>query len=245
MKIQYLLKNSKGRDFVCGDLHGCFDLLEDKLKSVHFDPSQDRLFSVGDNIDRGTDSSKALHYFQQDWFYSIRGNHEQMFLDWCIETIPSFRAEAFRFHIHNGGIWVADYLGVHIQDLADEILEDQPITEKYPALNRWIEAINQLPYAIEIKSSRKKIGLIHAEIPKGVSWTSLETELNKTSVLFSTLYSRKYIHCTRLLPYRIKGVDEIYCGHTIVKTRKTRGNVHYIDTGAFSHDNLTLIQLEN
>ncbi len=244
-RVQYLFKNSKGRDFVCGDIHGCFDLLEEKLQQISFDPQYDRLFSVGDNIDRGADSAKALFYLQQNWFYSIRGNHEQMFLDWCRETNPVFRADAFRFHMHNGGQWIADYLGVHIQQLNDDILDDIPITEKYPALNPWVKALSVLPYAMEIKSSRKKIGIIHAEIPQEVNWSSLEAELNKPRVLYSLLYSRKYIHSLRPRKYHIDGVNEIYAGHTIIDSPQQMGNMHYIDTGAYSRNNLTLVKLLN
>ena len=244
-RVQYLFKNDRGRDFVCGDIHGCFDLLEEQLQKVNFDPQQDRLFSVGDIIDRGYDSAKALFYLEQDWFYCIRGNHEQMFLDWCNEDTPVFRADAFRFHMHNGGQWVADYLGVHIQQLNDDILNDTPITEKYPALNSWVKALSALPFAMEIKSSRKKIGIIHAEIPQEVKWPSLETELNKPRVLYSLLYSRKYIHSLKPENYSIDGVDEIFAGHTILDKPRKTGNIHYIDTGAYSRNQLTLVEIFN
>lgn len=243
LKVQYLFQNYKGRDFVCGDIHGCFELLEEKLKEINFNTQQDRLFCVGDTIDRGIDSQAALYYFQQSWFFCIRGNHEQMLLDWITES-PAFRNDAFRFHMHNGGIWVADYLGTPIHKLADDINSDDPVCTLYPALNHWIDAINKLPFAIEIKSARKKIGIIHAELPVYVKWPSLEAELNKTNVLYSILFSRKYIHSAKKNKYRIKGVDEIYCGHTIVETPQKIGNINYIDTGAFSNKNLTLIQLE-
>lgn len=245
LKVQYLFKNNKGKDYICGDLHGCFSLLEEKLQSLNFNPESDRLFSVGDIIDRGADSHRGLHYLQQNWFYCIRGNHEQMLVDWCKEAIAEFRQDAFLFHMHNGGFWIADYLGVHIQELADDVLEEAPITDKYPILRHWIEAIEALPYAIEIKSNRKKIGLIHAEIPAHINWSTLEAELNKTSVRYSTLYSRKHIRASKYKNYQVNGVDEVYCGHTIVATPKTVGNVHYIDTGAFSHNNLTIVELDN
>ena len=243
MKVQYLFQNNKGRDFVCGDLHGCFALLDKKLEALNFDTQKDRLFSVGDIIDRGEDSPKALQYLQQDWFYCIRGNHEQMLIDWCQETTSLPRFEAFLFHMQNGGIWIADYLGIHIQELADDVFNDVSIMTKYPLLRQWLKTLENLPYAIEIKSSDKKIGLIHAEIPDNIPWPSLEAELDKDKVRHSCLYSRKRIRA--LLPgrYRIKGVDEVYCGHTIVSSPKTIGNVHYIDTGAFANQNLTIIQL--
>ena len=74
---------------------------------------------------------------------------------------------------------------------------------------------------------------------------TLITELNKTNVLYSVLFSRKYIRCRKPKKYRIEGVDEIYCGHTIIDIPQKIGNINYIDTGAFSHHNLTLIELQN
>ncbi len=243
MKIKYFFKNNKGRDFVCGDLHGSFSLLEEKLAEVDFRPQTDRLFCVGDIIDRGRESAQALSYLSKSWFYCIRGNHEQIFLDWCTEDTPVYRNDAFRFHMRNGGTWVADYLGIHIQQLADDITLEQPITQIYPKLKRWVDAIKNLPYAMEIKSSGKKIGIVHAEIPAAIKWPSLEAELNKPNVLYSILFSRKYIYADNKKKYHIDDVDEIYCGHTIVDVPKKMGNINYIDTGAYAHKNLTLIEL--
>ena len=46
-------RNADGRDFVVGDLHGMYAVLERALESVGFAPDRDRLFSVGDLIDPG------------------------------------------------------------------------------------------------------------------------------------------------------------------------------------------------
>ena len=53
--------NTKGgRDLVAGDLHGYFDTLEEALKTLRFDPAHDRLFGVGDLVDRGPRSLRPL-----------------------------------------------------------------------------------------------------------------------------------------------------------------------------------------
>jgi hypothetical protein len=44
--------NGRGRDFIVGDLHGCRAMLDALLVHVGFDPDRDRLFSVGDLMDR-------------------------------------------------------------------------------------------------------------------------------------------------------------------------------------------------
>ena len=35
--------NTKGKDYVVGDLHGCYTLLMQKLESIGFDKDKDRL----------------------------------------------------------------------------------------------------------------------------------------------------------------------------------------------------------
>lgn len=71
-------KNKEGRDFVIGDIHGCFDAVRAILGDVKFDESKDRLFSVGDLVDRGPDSIEAIDWIAKPWFHAVRGNHEQM-----------------------------------------------------------------------------------------------------------------------------------------------------------------------
>jgi len=40
--------NEKGRDFVCGDIHGCFSYLEECLKEIGFDKENDRLLRINE-----------------------------------------------------------------------------------------------------------------------------------------------------------------------------------------------------
>ena len=52
--------NQAGRDLVVGDVHGCFRTLARALSQLEFDPSCDRLFGVGDLVDRGPHSEGRL-----------------------------------------------------------------------------------------------------------------------------------------------------------------------------------------
>ena len=81
--IKRFPKNDAGRDFVVGDLHGCFARLQEDLGKLNFDPEKDRLFSVGDLVDRGPDSEQALGWLDKPRFHAVRGNHEQMAIDHC------------------------------------------------------------------------------------------------------------------------------------------------------------------
>ena len=59
-------RNRTGRDFVVGDVHGMFSALRELLAVAGFDDRRDRLFSVGDLIDRGPDSRGSL-----DWLSGV------------------------------------------------------------------------------------------------------------------------------------------------------------------------------
>ncbi|MBB3259127.1 serine/threonine protein phosphatase 1 [Paraburkholderia bannensis] len=69
--------NARGRDFVVGDIHGCMTAFEQLLAEIDFDTQRDRMFSVGDLIDRGEQSERALGLLENDWFYPVLGNHEE------------------------------------------------------------------------------------------------------------------------------------------------------------------------
>jgi diadenosine tetraphosphatase ApaH/serine/threonine PP2A family protein phosphatase len=68
------------RTIVIGDIHGCFEELQDLLRAVKAGP-EDRLISVGDLICKGPDSRGVL-----EWALSapnlecVLGNHELRFL---------------------------------------------------------------------------------------------------------------------------------------------------------------------
>ena len=74
--------NTKGEDYIVSDIHGMYYKLLNKLDSFGFDFSKDRLFSVGDIIDRGPDSLKCVELLNEPWFFTVRGNHEQAAIDY-------------------------------------------------------------------------------------------------------------------------------------------------------------------
>ncbi len=64
------------RTIVVGDIHGCFDELEDLLATVEFSP-EDRLISVGDLITKGPKSREVLERFMAEpQFSAVIGNHD-------------------------------------------------------------------------------------------------------------------------------------------------------------------------
>jgi bis(5'-nucleosyl)-tetraphosphatase (symmetrical) len=59
-----------------GDLHGCADELEDLLAALAYDPGRHELWFVGDLVNRGPASARALRRVMQLGAGSVLGNHD-------------------------------------------------------------------------------------------------------------------------------------------------------------------------
>ena len=102
-----------------GDIHGYADKLSALLALVQ--PSaQDKLVFIGDYIDRGPDSSgviERLIEFRKNFPDTafLRGNHEQMLLDW-LENQDDDSREMF---LMNGGQPTLDSYGHDLSDIPE------------------------------------------------------------------------------------------------------------------------------
>lgn len=98
--VRRFTRNTKGRDIAVGDIHGHFTKLGAALLAIDFShEAGDRLFSVGDLVDRGPESLEALNFLT---FVdgAVAGNHEDMAVRW-----PNGNMEA-RVYASNGGAWM-------------------------------------------------------------------------------------------------------------------------------------------
>ncbi|WP_437883539.1 metallophosphoesterase [Pseudomonas sp. LRF_L74] len=139
IQIQRFERNTRGHDFAVGDIHGHFRALMHALDRIGFDRSIDRLFSVGDLVDRGPDSPGVGRWLDQPWFHAVRGNHEQMAIQAAQEAMEQ------SLYLRNGGGWFLD--------LSSD--EQQAIAKK----------LADLPLAIEVDTPAGLVGLVHADIP--------------------------------------------------------------------------------
>lgn len=64
--------------YAIGDVHGCYPQLKALLEEIRFNPNHDRLWFVGDIINRGPDSLSVLKLVRDlgDRAITIMGNHE-------------------------------------------------------------------------------------------------------------------------------------------------------------------------
>ena len=222
-------ENTEGRDYVVGDIHGCFDELMMGLENIGFDFMKDRLFSVGDLVDRGPKNMEVLRLLDDPWFYAVKGNHEdmlQMFAEG--ELSPNS-------YSRNGGRW------------AVELLMSMEKTEEGLELSEIIyEKIRNMPYAFEVLRGGKKYGIVHADCPC-YDWDEFVTateELdgwNLSHMLNQTIWDRTRIGINLGIP--VKNIEKVYVGHSYVKEHMMDANVHYLDTGAVFGHHLTILEI--
>lgn len=207
--------NPHGRDLIVGDIHGCFGKLVDRLLMIGFDPhAGDRLFSVGDLIDRGPQSGTVLDWLDQSWFHAVLGNHEQMALLWNAGELSDDT------YISNGGEWFMRSHPARRQEIADRL--------------------GRLPVAIELETAQGMVGIVHADCPTRV-WTdftkaleSLPDEEPLADLIEEAVWSRKRWFSPS--EDEVEGVRAVVVGHTTRRDRIVIGNVIHIDTGAWIED---------
>lgn len=212
--------NEQGRDFVIGDLHGMFHSLQQQMEQVRFDPVIDRLFSVGDLIDRGPDSKSCVDLLDEPWFYAVQGNHERLMIESILYNDPN----AYSMWLMNGGNWSLAHSDNELQMMATKLDQQMPLT-----------------ITIDVGHLDNPVGLCHAEFPFE-DWQKRQ-QLTDIRAADSAplLWARNQIKMQT--DHFVEGLDRLFLGHTPVNNITVLGNCWHIDTGCYQSGILTMINL--
>jgi bis(5'-nucleosyl)-tetraphosphatase (symmetrical) len=106
-------------EYAIGDIQGCYDPLMRLLENIHFDAHQDRLWFVGDLVNRGPDSLKVLRFIQSLPIPPriTLGNHDLHLL--CQIFLPN--------HPATPGDTLSDILNAPDKEILGHWLRKQPI----------------------------------------------------------------------------------------------------------------------
>lgn len=199
-RVLRLPQNQRGRDFVVGDIHFKTIDLHKGLQALGFDSAIDRVIAVGDLIDRGPGVLDGLKLLEEPWFFTVRGNHEQM-------LIRAYREDPdARYSAHGAGWWLT---------IADE---SRPMI---------IEKLDSLPAAIEIESARGTVGVVHADVPAGMTWADFVGDIANPQIEEVAFWGRERIkkHCRE----GVAGIWRVCTGHTWTPEPLRLGNVIGLD----------------
>lgn len=209
--VHHFTRNHAGRDLVVGDIHGAFSRLQTALDRIKFNPVRDRLFCVGNLVDRGPESELYAEWLARPWFHSVQGNHEAMAIGYAAGELSR------DLYHQNGGAW--------------------NIVRTPEQRDATAAAFAALPLVIEIETSRGVVGVVHADVPFK-SWPDLVAclEHEQDQPLFK--HVQAYLQWSR---ERLKAMDEtgvhdvraVIAGHVVLDAPLTLGNVMYIETGGW------------
>ena len=231
--IELVPANKGGFDYICSDIHGHFSLLESQLEKLCFDPVKDRLFSLGDLIDRGDESEEFMTWLKKPWFFAIQGNHERMLINAVRSQSNSIRSQWFSW----GGAWA--------EDLDDETLEE------------YCAVLENLPVAIELElDDKRRVGLVHASLPIDADWNQVkswigslsQSQINSDRLANEMLWGRLLSDpemAEKNAISNVANIDHVYHGHTIVSHYTTIANRTYMDLGSYSTGSIGLLNPKN
>lgn len=237
-----LPKNTQGRDFIAGDLHGCYLDLVALLEHVDFNTETDRLFLVGDLVDRGPNSMECLRLLKAPYVYAVKGNHEDMFAD-AISTNVNTRTgyDMRRMFIWNGGKWAFGEFWAQGEYAAG--IDPQE-------LKALAKVAQDLPHVLTVEDS---FSVMHAEPPARKcdlfdyaegNWF-LSSCMDGSVVLwgrswFYNFYDEDPREVKHQAIPRSSLIETMYVGHTPVRKPMRLGFLVNLDTGAGKKGFLTL-----
>lgn len=220
LTVKFFQSNTFGRDFVVGDLHGCFSAFQALLDHVKFHPGRDRIFCVGDLIDRGPQSLETLALLKTPWFFSCLGNHEQMLINYL-------RAP-HRFEPYDTS-WLSRNL--------------RTFTDRQYFAGQWLSSLERLPLVMAVGSGRDKFYVVHAEIldknktviEKALDvWDFVDPERAIAHALEGRSLIKAYQSGKPIRRAHDEKLPMIYCGHTIVDEPMVLARQTYLDGGAYT-----------
>jgi serine/threonine protein phosphatase 1 len=222
-RVLRLPRNTRGRDLIITGPHGAYDLVWDAMKAANFDRSCDRLLVGGDLIDRGAGSARAGIFLRQPYVYSVAGNHERMLIDaWRQGALNRDIVDALARMNYNGMRWMKD---VSIEDL--ELLA---------------ATFDDLPFVIEVETSRGLVGIVHADVPPGMDWQTFTTKIEAgdeyaTRMALGMDLSDTFHESRQRVQTRrtdgVPGVGRVFVGHTVLfEGMQKFGNLYAIDSGS-------------
>ncbi|MDX2129091.1 MAG: metallophosphoesterase family protein [Chloroherpetonaceae bacterium] len=200
--------------YAIGDIHGCLKTLHALMNTLDPKPDEPLIF-LGDYIDRGAKSFEVVQYLlelsQQHPCYFLRGNHEEMLLQFLTEGLQSDSGE--HWLNHNGG-------NETLQSYRENGFNQIPDTH--------LDFFNSTHLTLASLINNEPYFFVHGGLNPALTIVENLTNNNR----FDLLWERRHLKPPFIngeMPYAWEAT--IVCGHTPVPAPVSQERLIAIDTG--------------
>jgi bis(5'-nucleosyl)-tetraphosphatase (symmetrical) len=254
--------------YAIGDIQGCFHSFQALLKKIHFTPAQDKLWLVGDLINRGAGSLPVLRwiYQHQDVIVTVLGNHDLHTLVVAEGFVQAHRSDTIQALIDAPDApellaWLRHQPLVHIEHqhlLVHAGLLPQWAAPQALALSREVEM------ALQANNYREFLKNMYGNQP--VSWSENLAGWNRLRLITNAMTRLRLCSPSGEMEFKFKGelanvpagylpwfdlpnrasieIPVIF-GHWSALGLQQKNNTYALDTGCLWGGALTAMRLED
>jgi serine/threonine protein phosphatase 1 len=243
--ITTLTENVLGRDFVVGDVNGQHDMLMQSLSLINFDPEKDRLFAVGNVINKGNENVRTMQLFKEPWFFSVLGLQELILLSY----FHYYHSKYFKRLDPNFYRYIKWFQTI-------------PLEQAQDCVKIIKEHISILPSVIRIKKGDFWHYIVSGDLSKGKNGYSVFlftddeieklTHFNKSGLDWESFSMSERLYQESLYSHlddykdsknQEQGLGTVYCGNSIVDTPYLYRNHIFLNTGAVYSGKLSILEI--
>jgi len=223
------------RVFVIGDVHGCvaeLNTLVDFIEREKDLGAGDALIFIGDYIDRGPASKEVIQCLLslksrlKSDNYFLKGNHEEMLLDWLFEE----GSESASSYLHNGGRECLESYGLKSDPRPEDALTQIPKSHMqfFEQLTRYIVSEK----FVFVHAGLNALRPLSHQIDDDIFWIRNEFISNIHSFRKIIIYGHTPFEQVKFhLPYKI-GIDTgLVYGSKLTAIELSEGELYQIEYG--------------
>lgn len=254
--------------YAIGDIQGCFAELRRLLEKIRFDRTIDRLWLVGDLVNRGPQSLEVMRFVRDlgDAAITVLGNHDLHLLMLAEghsklrddDTLEAILAAADRETLLS---WLRRQPLVHAE--GDFVMVHAGLLPQW-SVARAVALAGEVEGALRAKSFRKFLAHIWGSEPR--SWHDSLAGWDRLRVIVNAMTRMRFCTAAGVMEFRSKGTlasappgflpwfevpgrmssdHVLITGHWSALGLKLTGNLLALDSGCFWGGHLSAVRLED
>ena len=254
--------------YAIGDIQGCFHSFQALLKKIHFNPAQDKLWFVGDLVNRGPGSLPMLRWMfdHQDALVTVLGNHDLHTLVVAEGFVSPHRSDTIQALIDAPDApqllgWLRAQRLVHVEH--DHLLVHAGLLPEWTA-SEALALSKEVEQALQGGDYRAFLKHMYGNQPAG--WDATLVGWDRLRVITNAMTRMRICSAKHEMEFKFKGevgnIPEGYLpwfklahrvsantpiifGHWSALGLYQGDNVHALDTGCLWGGALTAMRLED